>query len=63
MLSLEKVFVEALVHAIQEPSEATQHTATETLRDLLVMYQEDTLKKVAAIAEKNNLNRTTSDPS
>jgi hypothetical protein len=62
MLALEKTFIEALVHAVQEPSEETQHVASETLRDLLSMYQEDTLKKVAAIAEKSNLSRTSNDP-
>ena len=62
MLALEKTFIEALVHAVQVPSEETQHVAAETLRDLLNMYQEDTLKKVAAIAERSNLSRTPNDP-
>jgi hypothetical protein len=52
MLALEKTFIDALLHAAQEPSEETRHVATESLRDLLTMYQEDTLKKVAAINDK-----------
>jgi hypothetical protein len=54
MLALEKTFIDALLHATQEPSEETKHVATESLRDLLNMYQEDTLKKVAALSEKVN---------
>jgi hypothetical protein len=52
MLSLEKAFLDALLHSIQQPSEETKHVATEALRDLLVMYQEDTLKKITALNEK-----------
>jgi hypothetical protein len=52
MFSLEKTFVDAFLHAVQEPSEENKHVATETLRDLLSMYQEDTLKKVAIVNEK-----------
>jgi hypothetical protein len=49
MLALEKTFLDALLHAIENPSEEAKHMATESLRDLLGMYQEDTLKKVAAM--------------
>lgn len=49
MLALEKTFLDALLHAVEEPSEEARHMATESLRDLLVMYQEDTLTKVAAM--------------
>jgi len=53
MLSLEKTFVTALLQAVQEPSEEHKHLATESLRDLLAMYQEDTLKKVSAADDKS----------
>jgi hypothetical protein len=52
MLALERTFLDALLHAVEDPSEETKHVATESLRDLLTMYQEDTLKKVAAITDK-----------
>ena len=53
MLALERTFLDALMQAIQEPSEECKHVATESLRDLLTMYQEDTLKKVAALRDKS----------
>ena len=52
MLALDKTFIEALLHALQDPSEHSKHVAAESLLDLLNMYQEDTLKKVAAMSEK-----------
>ena len=52
MLALEKTFIDALIHAVQEPSDEAKHVATESLRDLLNMYQEDTIKKMAATPEK-----------
>jgi hypothetical protein len=52
MLSLEKAFIDALLQSIQEPSDETKHVATESLRDLLLMYQEDTLNKISASSEK-----------
>jgi 5,10-methenyltetrahydromethanopterin hydrogenase len=51
MLALEKTFIDALLQAVQGPSEQSKHMATESLRDLLNMYQEDTIKKIAAIGE------------
>ena len=52
MLALEKTFLDVLLRAVQEPSDETKHLAAESLRDLFAMYQEDTLKKVAAISDK-----------
>ena len=40
------------LNVVQQPSEEARHVATETLRDLLTMYQEDTLKKVTALGGK-----------
>ena len=53
MLALEKTFIDALLQAVQEPSEQCKHIATESLRDLLNMYQEDTLKKAAGLGENS----------
>ena len=53
MLALERTFLDALLQAIQEPSEESKHVATESLRDLLTMYQEDTLKKVAVLRDNS----------
>jgi hypothetical protein len=53
MLALERSFIDALLKAAGEPSEETKHVATESLRDLLNMYQEDTLKKAVSRAEKS----------
>jgi hypothetical protein len=49
---LEKTFIDALLHAVQEPSEETRHVATASLEELLKMYQEETLAKVAAVTSK-----------
>jgi len=48
MLALEKTFVDSILRAVQDPSDESKHIATESLRDLLTMYQEETLKKVVA---------------
>jgi hypothetical protein len=52
MLALEKTFLDALLQAVKEQSEESKHVATECLRDLLNMYQEDTIRKVAVANEK-----------
>lgn len=52
MLPLEKTFIDALLRSVEEPSEENKHVAAETLRNLLIMYQEDTLQKAAATSGK-----------